>query len=500
MKTVIAWIKANPISLTSIVIVLMAVGVLVLVPLKMGASLTEEVAKRDADYKSVDRFMRQIVEMPPEHPDEPPHRYSNITINPAVIERRKSVNQQINQQYEGTYAYAVSRNVGPDREQKPGPKGKPTRRFLMPGLFPISQDIDVRFLARKEYIEAFPDMLKDWSQDATGPRLDAGMPPSPDRIASVMAEVEQEFANSQQVTGRGAAAADDQQELMEQKTIRLMELLRERAETIHIYAETDPQSPEFPLQIGAWGYGEEFPEPQQIWEGQLELWVQQDIARAIAMANNVDASHTRLVDRDGQPVEEVYPANVMDAPVKRLLRIEVIPGYVGFHTRGGVVSRDSQSQSLQRADGSYPPPSTGMTGSLDQRQPDNFDVSPSGRVSNAVYDVRHARVEAVVDFQQLPALFNAISEVSFMTVLDCQIEDVDEYEALAEGYFYGMGDAVRVTMVIETIWLREWTEGLMPDKTKQYLGLAEPVDIGETSNRMDYGGGPPTDGYYPPGP
>ena len=488
MKSVIAWIKANPVSLVSILIVLLAIGVLVVIPMGWGGALTEKVTARDGEYKAMDRFMRQSVEMPPTLPDDPPRVYSNITINPAVIDRRRQANEQINQQYQDTYEYAVARNIGPDREQG----GVQSRRFLLTGLFPIEQtSSSQRFLARDAYLAAFPDMLREFSPEAPGPRLDAGVPPTQERINGSLMEVEQEFNASQQVTG-GTLSEDDAGALQKQKTDRLMEILRERAETIHVYAETDPASQAFPFQIGAWGYGEEFPEPQEIWEGQLELWIQQDIARAIAIANNVDGSRRRVIEQEGETLEEAHPASVIDAPVKRLIRVEVLPGYVGFHTAGGVASPTGGGASAMQQGGSYPAPAGGMTGSPDERQSDNFYVGPSGRVSNAVYDVRHARVEAIVDYQQLPALFEAFSRVSFMTVLDCQIKDVDEYDALSEGYFYGVGDAVQITMVIETIWLREWTEGLMPERTKQYLGLLEPpADEAATPdvNYQDYYGG-----------
>jgi hypothetical protein len=64
-----------------------------------------------------------------------------------------------------------------------------------------------------------------------------------------------------------------------------------------------------------------------------------------------------------------------------------------------------------------------------------------------------------------------------MTVLDCQVQDVDEYAALLEGYVYGSGDAVRVDMLIETIWLRDWTVPLMPAEVKQALGLGDPAAV-----------------------
>jgi len=117
-------------------------------------------------------------------------------------------------------------------------------------------------------------------------------------------------------------------------------------------------------------------------------------------------------------------------------------------------------------------------------------------VSNALYDVRHARLVAVVDYQKLPELFRALSRVNFMTVLNMQVTDVDEYDALAEGFVYGSSDAVEVDMVIETLWMREWTEPLMPDKTREYVGIDEPEEPAEQQFDDPYGGyGDPYGGY-----
>ena len=57
------------------------------------------------------------------------------------------------------------------------------------------------------------------------------------------------------------------------------------------------------------------------------------------------------------------------------------------------------------------------------------------------------------------------------------LDDVDEFELLNEGYVLGEYDCVHVEMVIETIWLRNWTSALMPKEIKDELGIVEkPAD------------------------
>ena len=103
----------------------------------------------------------------------------------------------------------------------------------------------------------------------------------------------------------------------------------------------------------------------------------------------------------------------------------------------------------------------------------NFYTGPSGRVSNSLFDVRHVRVEMIADAQQLPIIFEAFAKVNLMTVLEVEITDIDEYDAIRDGYLYGPADAVKADLIIETIWLRDWTQQLMPEVVRQYLGIGE---------------------------
>jgi hypothetical protein len=76
-----------------------------------------------------------------------------------------------------------------------------------------------------------------------------------------------------------------------------------------------------------------------------------------------------------------------------------------------------------------------------------------------------------------------------MSVIGLSIKDIDEYEHLTDGYFYGFDvDAVEMTIDVESLWLRRWTAGhlseneaaqaresfdpgLMPDAVRYKLGL-----------------------------
>jgi hypothetical protein len=464
MRNVLSWIRANPVTVVSAVVLLLSLGFLTWIHLQ-GSDLEARMAARGQDIKKLQSFMRQSVEIPPERPDDAPESISPVTINEQAIAQLTALYGEMNREYEGIFSRAVEVNQA-------------GHHLLLDRLLPAPADPSLPVNAREEYKRVFPAMLGSYDAESAYPRLDAGMPPSAKEITDAIERVQRDFTASMRTA---QMTEEDEQALLEQKKAAAVDLLRERAQQLHLYAQTDASATDFPFTLGAWSLLNEPPQLHQLWEGQLELWIQQDIAQAIAIANEVDNPDI----------------SVMEAPVKRLIRIEVLPGYVGLHNLGGAVKGGVTGSSSggrgARQEGIYPAPAGGLTGSADVRVSDNFNAGPTGRVSNALYDIRHARLEAVVDSQQLPVLMEAIARVNFMTVLNCQLTDVDEYEAMAEGYIYGKGDAVKVEMVIETIWLREWTGKLMPPLVRQYVGIDEPTDL---QKKTEPGGFMPGGGMF----
>ncbi len=463
MRYVIAWVKANPWTLASALVVLVCLGINGWL-FSAGSAFREKLEARSREIQKIRGYMSRPVEVPADKPNAPPETV-NTVVNTMVIDQLSAIYGKINDEYEKLFKLAVEVN-------------QQNHEVLAEGLFPSTDNPGLPFDARQMYVNAFEQILRPYDPDVSGPRLNAGMPPTQEEIGFTLQQFEEGYVEMR----NGQLTPQERDELEEEKKKRLIEILRGRAESLNLYAIPDRRSQEFPFQIAAWA-GQDRPEMYQLWEGQLELWIQEDIARAIAIANRVTDAN----------------ANIINAPVKRLLKVEVIPGYVGLHTLGGAVGQPGStrgSTGAQRGDGSYPPPFGGLTNDVDQRVSDNFHVGPTGRVSNALYDVRHARVVAVVDFQKLPELFRALSRVNFMTVLNMQVTDVDEYDALAEGFVYGSSDAVEVDMVIETLWMREWTEPLMPDKTREYVGIDEPEEPAQQQFDDPYGGyGDPYGGY-----
>lgn len=484
MKSVIGWIKSNLVTVVSVLLMLVSIGVIGWSVMRGGAAAETASADLNKMVTKLDGYSRVSIPFPPADVDAPPEEITGVTINPATLKRLDDVYGKMTREYEQVIGPILAHN-------------KRGHGLLVPGVLPTPDAGHLQHETRTAYRKAFENMIEPYEEtDPDAARLNAIGPLNPAELQFELQRVEEGyrplgFGATGNNTAGGLTEAD-RKALDGQKSERAQEMLVERARQAHIYADTNIQSPGFPFQVGVWSLATGLPTLTQIWEGHQELWVQQDIVRAIGVANNVD-----------QP-----DSSVIESPVKRLISVTVIPGYVGTTTMGGMGTAGEDKSTASGGGGGYgggyggggygggsgagftdpgmggaAAPATGA-GSPDQPLNVNFHTGPSGRVSNAIYDVKHARVVMVADFQQLPKLFDAISEVNFMTVLDCQVQDVDEYAALLEGYVYGAGDAVRVDMLIETIWLRDWTVPLMPAEVKQSLGLADPSAVvapGETS-------------------
>ena len=501
MNQVLNWAKANPITVAAIAVAIASLGVFAYVLLAAGG-LKGEIQDRESKFSEVRRLTSQSVEVPPEEADGRPESIRDIAISQQVIDTMSDIFADMRQQYERVFERAESIN-------------RPNREMMVDRLFPNpDRTRDLPFTAREAYRRSFPAMLQPPRQGETAARLNAGLPPEPSRLGRELARLEEDFlrqyigisafgddrdrgGNTGRTLENAQLTESQEIELREEKQDLLLDLIRRRANEIHLYAQTDPQAEGFPfVRNQELMTSDRKPSASLLWEAQLELWIMQDIASAIAQVNQVDNPDT----------------SVVYAPVKRLLELAVVPGYVGVHTRGGLqpglvegggaaprgygepgayggygepgmggpggyqgrTAPAAESPDTEpELEGVYSPPQHSIPSDPDQQLTKAFHYTPTGRTSNALYDVRHARLRAVVDVRRLPDFIDALSHTNFMTVLEVDATNVDEFEALKRGYFYGSGDAVEVEMLIETIWLRSWTVPLMPESVRKYLAVRE---------------------------
>ncbi|HEV2293471.1 MAG TPA: hypothetical protein VGR35_06415 [Tepidisphaeraceae bacterium] len=190
------------------------------------------------------------------------------------------------------------------------------------------------------------------------------------------------------------------------------------------------------------------PPPAAIWWAQVMLWIQTDVLAAIKEVNT-----TKL--ESGQP-----PKNLIEAPVKRLARIQ-IPHENMFVTAAGQA-----------------PPAGDPAAAADAALPKVVQASPTGRVSNGMYDVVHFQIHADIEVEKIPLVIRTIAHNRLMSVYHVEAKAVDATAAQLNGYYYGDKPVAQVTMYCEALLLRHWTVPLMPQPIKLQLQIPDPAAPG----------------------
>lgn len=516
MKNTLDWIKTNPFIVACggvALLGLLGIGYLLLVA---APGFTETRSNEIKQYLDKQRsFMNVSVPLPNEDPNAPPD-IETVVINDEVIRDVSRIYGQIKSQYDTIRLDISDKNAS-------------RHRSVLLGGGDIWPDADPRrYFARyeraaadyRDHFEAVFDPGNDnpWAM----PSMRASSPPSSAEVSEVLEETAFNFLGSIGVSSAAELTDNQANQLYAEQRMQLMQLLADRARRINLYAQLpEDQDPFFvepsdddrantgggnnpllgggsrdrdrdrdnglpagyPFFIADWAYAESAPKPDELWEGQVQLWIMRDIMHAIAQVNQVDDNPQ---------------ASVLNSPIKRLVRLGDVPGYVGMHTVGGVFDEtDSDTdggfdrerrtpRSRPSGEGSgasrsdqvpsiYPdPPSELEPKEPTDAAPEHFGITPSGRVSNSVFDVRHSRLVIDIEWDKLPLFVEQLRKTNFMTVIDADIRDLDEYALLREGYVYGKGDVVRANLLIESLWFREWTGELMPKVVRQKL-LIEPL-------------------------
>lgn len=440
MSNILDWIKANPFAVGCGVVIVIAAAAFYFPIHTSGAAFRDEMAQRDSEIRSIGQLQRTRKEIPPAQPDEPVQSVT-LTVNDAAIQRLESIYTSMETEYRNVFNAAVTHNQA-------------GHAVMLEGLFPkwATTDANKPYDAIDAYLRSFDVLYKS---------LNAGTPPSEADIAAEFKQIETRY-RATILQPQSQLSPDQQLELHRRQALALDRMYKERADKFHLYAA--PYL--FDLAARTWSPGPfqvnqlsatpgAAPLPEAIWEGQMQLWIQQDIVQAIRMVNQCDTpglSLTRL-------------------PIKRLLSIAVDPKYIGV-------------------------PDTGLTGQTppelqdtNKRLPDNFAASPTGRRCNPLYDVRHATVSMIVDSRDIAKILEAFGRVNLMTVINVNVRAVDVVEHFRAGYYYAKVPAVQLDLTLETIWLRQWTAGhaseaeaknageqyfagLMPDAVRIHLGLA----------------------------
>ena len=501
MKNLLGILKGSPIVIVSLLVVVGCIAFLLFVVQSGGDSFKEEVKGRKSALQEIRSLEATSFSYPDPDPDAP-YKTAQAAINDVTLKALDQIHNEMNDQFKNIFEQVANYNRTGDKGGQDGPN---EHNPMYNGLFPSATADDVLYGGKIAYLKQIKDMLGSPSPtgDDKMPRINAGKPHTYTFQEEELEKVAKRFLTKRLLKSEAQLSKADAKTLWSRKRERLEQIITGVAKSIDVYitgddvedsSSTTNNTLEYPLHIEEWANQGTRPNLRDLWEGQMGLWIQQDILRAIQRANSTKTKlNTDL--------------NVITNPVKHLLSVRVMPGYVGVNSGGAMGTLDSfeglrgaQRTQMGATDdfiSEYKKTQADMLSrrgmaleskaskklvehfsqqSPDRRLPDDFKTAPTGRVSNKLYDVRHARIEVIVDYQQLPIFLKELARVNFMTVLKMSISDVDEYESLRQGYYYGQADAVKVEMLIETIWLRDWTVDLMPQDIRNILGIGDDSD------------------------
>jgi hypothetical protein len=341
--------------------------------------------------------------------------------------------------------------------------GRTEHKPLVDGLFPPPKNRDEELNKLNEMEDALlgnrgrPNPYQQLLD-----RARAGGPADPVHMAEVIGDMqsrekEKITANKRDLT------TEEQAALSKQLADRRLAEYQARASEISVYATLDsfPHGRGFgTIPTGA-HLDPSLIDPFHFFMYQWDYWVFQDLVAAVRLANT---------DANGRL------SNVGESVVKRIVSMELLPP-------DGATPREPSPGGMNAA----PPPAAAAPGMA----PVDLTVSISGRAGgegNSVYDVRRVRMTVIVSSARLQDFLEAIPRTNFMTVTDLDLAEVNAWDDLKRGYYYGPEHVVRATVGIETVWLRSWTSGYMPSQMKSVLHIPEPgsaegAPADQTNNR-----------------
>lgn len=525
MKNAIDWIKSNPIVTACVVVSLLGIIVIAYFYTVSAPAFSEAKSAELKEQQQRQRSLQNIsVPLPNSDPNAPPDDH-RVIVNPIVITEVGRIYSQIQTQYESILANAKAKN---SQNHIPFVLGGGN---IWPDASP-TQFFDLYVRAASDYKDHFKALFDTRNTNTWNmPRIVASSPPTQAELQVLLAQSAFDFISSVGAQTPSDLSENHANQLYAEQRVKLMDALNRRARSIHLYAELpaeqDPFAPKviddaprspsptpgfgfgepaagvgastiavagYPFLIADWADADQPPTPDQLWEGQVQLWIMRDIMATIYRVNNINGT-VKAIGPDGVVRDE--PASVVNSPIKRLLKLHTLSGYVGLHntgaamgegmadlTTGGVALSSPATtasplgmpgQSGVSTPSIYPtPPIELAPQEATSRAIDHFGITPTGRVSNSTFDVRHSQLTIDIEAGKLPGFIESLNQTNFMTVIKAEITDLDEYELLRDGYIYGSADIVRADLIIESLWFRSWTEALMPKIVKEKLLIIRP--------------------------
>lgn len=320
------------------------------------------------------------------------------------------------------------------------------RGVLIEGLFPKQPDDDSEAQLLRLRMQNLLIPNGNSAYERLLETLDATTPPDPQSVLDQLNDTRARLFEREQAQTGAAEFEPEELEAMNQELIAQRVSLYARPAQEHSIYMSIEQFPEgSPFQVAP-----AFPRralantPTHGWTflWQFDYWLAQDLIGFLKQANSRG--------------DALLP--IVDAPIKRVMSIQ-----------GRPLKLDRVASQGEYAD----PIDMGPDPAVQKFEP-RFYASPSGREANwlnQLYDIRRVKMSLVVDSARIPAIIDAAGEYNIISVVDLDIQPVDVWQHLEQGYYYGQDHVVQLDIELELIYLRAWTAPLMPNIIRQELGL-----------------------------
>ncbi len=440
MRVVLNWVRTNVYTVICAAVMIAAPAVLWVFSGRMNAAVKQEVQKRTGKMGELLKFETTPISLESPVPGNEPVS-AKIAVNRRFLERYQEVVGDLRADAQRIREEVLSINR----------KG---RGVLNDELFPSPPEAQRETLPKGMYrqlIAAYTQLLAD---------VHAGSPPSAEQMAEYLGQTRERYLTTEvRKRSSDSLTPEEQHELTEQLTKARLSYCADAARSIGYYAtlaDLDvPSESQRPMTAQGQGLIDMF-------SWQWEFWVKEDVLRALYQANQALPSVVEA------PVKRVISLGMLSAPAAAVAAGE------GDSESGGPSGGFSSAGGGGRRGGGEPREQMpAAAADPAQEVPPDYTISFTGRHTNPLFDVVYVRADLIVDSARIPEVFDALALQNFMTVVNAQVESVDQFADLKAGYFYGT-PVSRLTLDIETVWLREWTSPFMPVELKQALGIPVP--------------------------
>lgn len=434
-QAILTWIKANIFIVIFAIVMIAAAIVLPIVSSGMNTEVKSIVQARADQISKLDNVLKGEITDPAGKP------IGSGAITDEFLARYEQVAALMDTDAKAVQAAALKHNRKDRGVIRPD---------VLPEMAPAMRDV----LPRKfwEDLRAAYDRLLA--------EVNAGMPPDLESMRETLLQARSTFISQElkKDPENPELEPEEQQNLTEHLAKARMSLYADAAESIGVYLS--PAT----LNIPEWSQ-ENQPDLAGMFAWQWQYWITEDLLRALHESNKTDAK-------------------VVRSPVKQILGLTIhnLPGASGGGGQGGTQSGGPPRLGSAGAGAAAPALPTGdedggaaapVGAAFDPRTPVAADFKDylSGRVSNGLYDVINVQLDMVVETSRLPEVLDRLAAYNFISIADLSLTPADSFAAAQYGYVFGPKAVSQVSLILQTVWLREWTKEFMPDSVRTLLNI-----------------------------